>query len=143
MTIATPYNHTAKLILGQEVSITDLKCMLINNATAFSAAHTTVAQASNSGANEISGNGWPAGGQAFAAEAATIVATNGAMLDATDISVLAVGGPIGPALRALILDSISNLVLWNIDFEMSKQADETTNFVVTLSGLGLARLTWA
>lgn len=138
----SPYNHTLKLFLNQEVDVDALKVMLLDGTAAFDATHTSVNQVSNTGAYEVDGNGWDTGGEALASEAVTVVSTSGAMLDAADLEVTATGGAIGPADAALILDATNATPLFFIDFGESKTADEGTPFKVTFNANGLARVTW-
>lgn len=145
MTTINPYNHTAKLLMNGEVSLADLKVMLVDGTTGFSAAHTTLAQATDAGADEVDGAGWDTGGEALAGAAITIVSTSGAMLDATDISVTATAGNIGPAEGAIIYDDdhTDDAPLFYIDFEEEKTADEGTDFKITFDANGIARAAWS
>jgi hypothetical protein len=136
------YNHTAKLFANGDVDIPNLKLMLLNNSASFTAANTTPNQVSNTGAYEVSGNGWAAGGVALAAEAVTTVTTNDAMLDANDVSVTASGGSIGPAYKALVLDATNSYALAFIDFGGSQEAGDGTDFKVVWAAGGLISWTY-
>jgi hypothetical protein len=137
------YNHTAKKLLNKEVTYTTLKIMLLNNSASFTAANTQLSQVSNSGAYQVSGNGWTAGGELLASVAITVVDTDGAMLDCDDVEVEATGGNIGPAYRAVIYDDTdsNDAPLWFIDFGEAKQADSGTPFKITINASGLYRTT--
>lgn len=137
------YNHTAKLLLNKEITLTTLKIMLLNNSASFTAANTTLNQVANSGAYQVSGNGWTAGGITLTSVAVTTVATNGAMLDAADVSVTATGGDIGPAYKAVIYDdSLSgDSPLWFIDFDGAQTAGSGTDFKININANGIARIT--
>lgn len=128
------YNHTAKLFANKEVTFTTLKLMLLNNSASFNAAHTAISSLSS---NEVSGNGWTAGGITLANVAVTTVTTNDAMLDADDVSVTASGGDIGPAYAAVLYDSTSSKPLAYIDFGGLKQAGVGTPLLFQWSASGL------
>lgn len=137
------YNHTAKKLLNKEVTLTTLKVMLLSNTAAFNAANTQLTQVTNAGAYQVSGNGWAAGGPTLAGVAVTIVDTDGAMLDANDVSVDAAGGVIGPAPKAVIYDDsdANDAPLFFIDFGESLQAGDGTPFKITINPNGLMRIT--
>lgn len=135
MPTATLYNHAAKLFANGEVNLADLKLMLLNNHS-FSAAHTNI---SSIEADEVSGAGWDAGGEAIANAAVTTVNTDEAKLDADDVSVTATGGNIGPADGAVIYqDSVGEeYPLVYIDFEGEQTAGEGTPFNVNWNAAGI------
>jgi hypothetical protein len=133
------YNHTPKLFANGEVNLATLKLMLLNNSATFTATHTALTQVA--GANEVSGNGWDAGGEPLANAAVTVVSTNDAKLDADDISVSASGGSIGPAHKAVLYDDTGDLPLAFIDFEGAQEAGVGTPFVVTWNASGI--ITWS
>ncbi len=136
------YDHTVKLMVNKEVTLTTLKVKLLDNTATFSAAQTTVASVDGSGAKEVSGNGWAAGGPTLANVAVTQVTTNDAMLDADDVSVNASGGSIGPAYAALVYDSTSNKPLIYIDFGQSQSAGATTDFKIVWDATGLIKFSY-
>lgn len=133
------YNHTVKKLLNKEIDYTTLKMMLLNNSATFTASHTALASVNNTGAYEVSGNGWTVGGIALASVAVTVVATNDAMLDANDISVTATGGSIGPAYKAVIYDDTGDVPLWFLDFGQVEEAGETTDFKFSFNASGIFR----
>ena len=132
------YNQAAKKFANKEVTFTTLKLMLLNNTATFTAAHTAVSSLSS---NQVSGNGWAAGGVTLTTVAVTLVTTNGAMLDADDISITATGGDIGPAYKAVLYDSTTNDVLLFIDFGEAKQAGTGTPLLVQWHASGI--IGWA
>jgi hypothetical protein len=145
----TPYNHTAKLLL--DLSLTDEAAnfyfMLVDDTTAFDATHTTLAAATDSGADEVSGNGWTVGGENLANLDVTTVDTNDAMIDCDNISVTASGGSIS-APRGIIYVDVGGLgtteyPLWDIDFGETKTATEGNSFQVTLDANGLTRAVYS
>jgi hypothetical protein len=135
------YDHTRKLFANGQVNIGALKVMLIlgGSPTAFDATHTDIDQIS---ADEVSGNGWSAGGEAIANAAVTVVNTNESKLDGDDISVAASGDSIGPADGAVLYADMSpeRYPLFFIDFQGSEEAGDGTNFNVTWNASGIA--TW-
>jgi hypothetical protein len=139
------YNHTRKKLW--DLSLVDeagnFYVMLLDGTTAFSAAHTTVDQASDTGADEVDGNGWDAGGESIADLAVSIVSTSGAKIDATDISVTATGGDIGPASAALIYVDEGGLgstktPLFHLAFDPAKTAALGDPFTIQWDAAGIA-----
>lgn len=139
------YNHTARLIQnGSLIAGDTYKVELLNNSATFVATHTTKANVDNSGAYEVSGNGWTAGGETLANVAISTVTTNDAMFDADDISKTASGGSIGPAYKAVILNSTDgNIPLAFIDFGAAQTAGVGTAFIIQWSANGIFSLTAA
>lgn len=137
------YNHTAKLLLNKELALTTFKVMLLNNSATFDATDTALTDVTNAGAYQVSGNGWDSGGETLSNVAVTVVATDGAMIDADDLAITATGGDIGPAYKAVIYDDThaSDAPLWFIDFGESKTAGVGTDFRVTFNANGIARVT--
>lgn len=140
----TPYNHTLKKLANQEFNLSALKVMLVNQdaVTGFSAANTTLAQALSGSQDEVSGNGWAAGGEALDSAAVTTVTTNDAKFDADDISKTATGGNIGPAYGAIIYDDsdADDAPLAMINFGQHEEAGETTDFKIIWPAGGI--ITW-
>lgn len=128
------YNHTAKLFANGDVTLAGLKFMLTNNYT-FAATETVL---TNPTAAEVDGNGWDTGGEAIGSAAVTVVTTNDAKLDGSDISVTASGGAIGPADGGVIHDGTYPLAY--VDFGEEKTADSGTPFNVVFNASGI--LTW-
>lgn len=135
------YNHTAKKLFGNEVTLSTLKVMLLNNSATFTASHTTLNQVSNTGAYEVSGNGWDAGGEALSSVASTTIDTDGAMLDADDLAVPATGAGISGAYKAVIYDDTGDEPLWFIDFGEERTAAAGTDFRFIFSASGIVRVT--
>jgi hypothetical protein len=136
------YDHTVKLLVNKEVTLTTLKVKLLDNTASFSASQTTVAAVDGSGAKEVSGNGWASGGPTLANVAVTQVTTNDAMLDADDVTQTASGGSIGPAYAALVYDSTSSKPLIYIDFGQSQSAGATTDFKIIWDATGLIKFSY-
>jgi hypothetical protein len=133
------YDHTLKLLANKEVTYTTLKVKLLDNTASFVAADATVNAVDGTGTKEVSGNGWASGGPTLASVAVTTVTTNDAMLDATDVSVTASGGSIGPAYAALVYDSTSSKPLIYIDFGQAQSAGDTTDFKIVWDATGLIK----
>jgi hypothetical protein len=137
------YNHTAKLFANSQVTLAALKAMLVGASYTFDATETAMTTAQ---AQEVSGNGWAAGGEAIASAAVTQVTTNDAMLDGDDISKTATGGAIGPASGVVVYDSTgagysTRRPLFYYAFPSAKTADSGTPFVITWHANGIARWT--
>lgn len=138
------YNHTAKKLLNSEVTLASLKFMLLDNTATFDATDTTLTDvAGSANAKEVDGNGWTTGGEAVASAAITTVDTDGAMLDAADITVTATGGSIGPAYAGVIYDDADtdDQPLWYVDFGTGETAGTGTDFKVTFNASGIFRVT--
>jgi hypothetical protein len=142
------YNHTAKKLL--DLSMVDeaanFYVMLLDNTTEFSAAHTTVAAASDSGNDEVDGNGWTTGGENLENVAVTTVDTNDAMIDCDNVSVTATGGAIGPASAAIVYVDEGNAgttlsPLFHVLFDSARTATEGNPFNVNIHANGLSRHT--
>lgn len=135
------YDHTANLLQSATLAAADTyKVKLLNNSAVFTAANTTIAQVDNSGAYEVSGNGWTSGGETLASVAITVTGTNDSMFDAADISVTASGGAIGPAYKALLYNSTDSKPLAFIDFGGAKTADDGTPFKINWNASGIFRV---
>lgn len=121
------YNHTTKLFLGQQVDLSNVKVMLLNDdmAALFDPADTDI---SDVDAAEVFGNGWAEGGEVLADLAAITVMTNDALLTATNISKTPTDGDIGPAPSAVFYDATSGKLLSFNDFGETKQAGVGTLF---------------
>ena len=132
------YNHTARQLLDGALTpgSTTLKVLLLEATAAFDATHATVAAVTNSGAHEVSGNGWPAGGVEVEYLNAITVNTRDARLTCNDVSVTADGGAIA-ATYALVYRVVSGgddvPLLW-IDFGGEQSAADTFNFEITWGG---------
>ena len=124
------YDHTTFLIVNKAVTFTTLKVKLLDNTATFTATNTAVSQVDGSGAKEVSGNGWVAGGPTLSNVVVTQVTTNDAQISADNVTVTATGGSIGPAYAALVYDSTSNKPLLYIDFGQSQSAGATTDFKI-------------
>lgn len=132
------YNHTRKLFANGDVNIANLKVILVGSGYTFSATETAMTTIN---AQEVSGNGWTAGGEAVANAALTVTNTNEAKLDGDDISVTATGGDIGPATQLVVYDATNNYPLFQYSFASSQTAGDGTPFNVTWNASGIA--TWA
>lgn len=138
------YNHTEKLLANKEITYTTLKVQLLDSNAAFTATHTALTSVNNSGAYEVSGNGWTAGGETLANVAVTTVTTNDAKLDADDVSVTASGGDIGPTTACVIYDDTeaSDAPLWYVDFDGAQTAGVGTDFIITWNAAGIKTWTY-
>lgn len=128
------YNHTRKLFTNGDVAIGSLKAMLVNTYT-FDATQTVMTDIET---DEVSGNGWTAGGEALANAAVTTASTSASRLDADDISVTATGGDIGPATGLVVYDSsVNDYPLFYFEFASAQTAGDGTPFNVTWNANGI------
>ena len=142
------YNHSAAKFADQTFDLANLKVMLLDATPTFNGAHTQLSQvAGAANANEVSGNGWPAGGVTLANAAVSAVALNDATvndskLDGDDIVQAASGGLIGPAEAAVIYDDTdaNDAPVAFIDFDGAQSAGDTTDFKITWNANGI--VTW-
>jgi hypothetical protein len=137
------YDHSVKLLVNKEVTLTTLKVKLLDATATFSASDTTVTAVDSAGTKEVSGNGWTTGGLTLASVVVTQVTTNDAMLDANDATATATGGTIGPAFAALVYDSTSNKPLVYIDFGQAQSAGNTTDFKIVWDANGLIKFSYS
>ena len=136
------YNSSIRRLVGQQVNFLTLKLMLLDNNAVFNATHTTLSGPAGPGnANQVSGNGWTAGGELVSNVTVTTVDTNDAMLDAENVIKKALGGPIGPAHKAVLYDDsdTNDGPLVFVDFGEPITAGENTDFLVAWSEMGILR----
>ncbi len=137
------YNGVTAALANGTLASGTFKLELLNDSATFTAANTTKTQVDNGAAYEVSGNGWDVGGETIADWAISTVTTNDAKIDATDISVTATGGAIGPAYKALLYkDDTSDTLIAFINFGESKTADTGTDFKVTWNDSGIITITY-
>lgn len=87
------YDHNAyRFATGANSASDTYKVILLSASASFGASHTTTSQVTNSGAWEVSGNGWASGGVALSNVTLTLSNTDEATFDANDVSVLISGG---------------------------------------------------
>jgi hypothetical protein len=133
------YNHTLTLFLNQQVDLENLFVMLLDNDATFVATHTSIDDVAGQDSdgtriNEVFGNGWDLGGEQLLYPLFTAVVADGdaiandSLLDATDITVTATGGAIGPAYKAAIYDKTSEKVLFFYDLGEDQTAGQDTDF---------------
>jgi len=136
----TLYNQTARDFAdGSHPASNTFKVALLDASGTVTATNTVWSDVS---ANEVSGNGWTAGGETLASVSVTTITTNDSKFDAADISVTAIGGAIGPAENAVIYDaSDSNSLIAHIAFGEAKTADTGTDFKITWNASGI--FTWS
>lgn len=128
------YNHTRNLIQSGAVDLDALRVMLVSTQYSFSASATNMAGIT---AEEISGNGWPAGGPLIANVTSTVTDTNASALDGDNISVTATGGDIGPAAGLVVWDATNDRPLFYYEFPEPQTAGAGTDFNVTWHADGI------
>lgn len=139
MSTVTAYNHFLKLAMNKELTLTNLKAMLLDNTATFTASETAM---TNLTGHEVSGNGWDSGGEVLQSVSVSIFNTNGANLDAADLSILASGGDIGPARKCVIYDATGSWPLIFYDFEADKTAASGSSFLLRVHTDGLLKLNY-
>ena len=139
VTIST-YNGAIAHLLDVGADGMSVKVELLDNNATFTATHTAKDSVDNTGAYEVSGNGWAAGGQALTV-VSTLVTTNDAIVDGTDIDVTATGDVI-TAYKALVYDDTdaSDKPLFFVDFGEVQTAGVGTSFKFTLNVDGLMKV---
>lgn len=124
---ATIYNAGVKDLLSSGVDLDNLKIMLLNDEALFNGANTTVDQVTDSGAFEVSGFGWEAGG-ALLEEARYEVDSSGqTSLHFKSVYRNIIGGILEPS-KALIYDATSNKPFVFIDFDGKRVAETGERF---------------
>ena len=132
-----------RFVNGSNSAADTYKLELLNDSATFTASHTAKSAVDNSGAYEVSGNGWTVGGETLANAAISVANTNDAKFDADDIEVTATGGAIGAAYKALLYNATdSNYPVAFIDFGEAKTADVGTPFKVTWNAAGIVTFTY-
>lgn len=133
------YNHTAKRFAdGSNISSDVYKLMLCTAAT-FNAANTTLASVTKTEVAEAFG--YTTGGATVSGLLVTTLGTNGAKLDATDVSWTAVGGSITASYAILYNASdLDNPPVAFIDFGEVETAGAGTDFLVVWNTSGI--FTW-
>jgi hypothetical protein len=148
------YNSTLRRLLAKEVSLTDLKVMLLTDDAVFDATDTSLDEVAGalSGspserANEAYGNGWAQGGEILTTVSVSTVSTSSARVSADNVSVVASGGPIPSvaAYKAVIYDDADadKAPLLFITFDSPRQAGEGTNFLISWNASGIIQVQWA
>lgn len=131
--VTTQYNHTARKFLAQDVNLSALTVMLLNANATFNATHTTLTQvAGAANVNQVSGNGWTAGGEVFANVQVVTTTTDDAQLIGDDIRVRATGGNIGPARAFVVYDNsdANDAPLFYVQFSEDVYAGPGTDFLI-------------
>lgn len=138
MTIIAFYDHTRALFAAGEVELAALKAMLVYRYT-FNPKETDIEAARD---HEFALNGWPRGGEPLVASV-EIVDVHDAVLTALDISVLATGGPIGPADGAVVYQDLParRSPLFHVDFGEDELAGAGFPFEIAWHPKGIARWT--
>jgi len=131
------YNHTKKLFAEGAYTIANLKVVLVSGYS-FLPSETALTAIT---AAEVSGNGWPVGGEVIANATLTITTTDDATLDGDNISVTATGGDIGPADALVIVDATSGKPLLYSVFPSTQTAGVGTPLLVTWAAAGIVQ--WA
>lgn len=136
MTIALPYNHTARRFMaGQNLASHTYRLQLCSAAT-FDATNTTLVSVPRT---QVAGvNGYTTGGQGLNNVTITTVSTSAARFDADDVIWTASGGSIAAEFAILYNDTDDDdAPLLFIDFEEVKTAADGIEFLVGWSTSGI------
>ena len=133
------YNHTLQRIADAKNAPGDTyKLKLYTNSVTFDATDTTLA-AAESGATEVSGNGWPAGGFTLVDVEATVFDTNGVKLDADDIIQAISGGDLGPYRQYILYNDTDAddppLALFTRDGDLTVDDGNSAGFIWDTDGI--------
>ena len=137
------YNHTANLFMSGGITSGDtFTVMLLNSSAVFTASHTALDSVSNSGAYEVSGNGWTTGGEVIANVTIDTDDTDSAMLDGDNISVTITGGALGPFTAYVIYATTlaGDLPLGYISLDTPMTVSENNAAVIDWSASGIIRI---
>lgn len=105
MAAAQPYNHTLNLLMSGQSPVTNtFKIALLNASASFNAAHTTLAQVTSSGANEVTGTGWSAGGIALTGVKVETINVNGVHWTCDEMNFTAQSGGLANIRSGVIYD---------------------------------------
>lgn len=138
----TPYNHARALVLSGQIDWSTLRVMLLDGHTQ----DPTDTDLSGIEGDEVHGNGWNEGGEAVGSPTVTIISTNGAKIDGSDVVVAATGGAIGPSDGAvLVADDFTDPTpvprpLAYIDHDEELTALTGANFAVRWNAGGIVTL---
>ena len=132
------YNHTLYLFVTGAVNVANMKVLLLSDDAEFDPTDTAVNDVTNTGAWEVSGNGWDSGGEALSGVAWSVVNSADVMLDGNDLSVTATGGKIGPA--AAVLLAVGTYPLFYQEFDSPEEAGIGTPFLISINASGIVRI---
>jgi hypothetical protein len=116
--------------------------VLLSSSATHDATDVTFNDVTSTGANEVSGNGWDAGGEALSGVAVTTVNTDDAKWTADTLTVLITGGDLTFRNYAII-NTTDNCALCFIERTADVTFYEDTNGVLTWPTDGIISLTKA
>jgi hypothetical protein len=133
------YNHTMlRFGTGANAAGDTYKLKLYTNSVTFDATDTTLA-AAESGATEVSGNGWPAGGFTLTGVEIVVHDTNGFKFDAADVLQAISGGDLGPYRQYIIYNDTDTdnpqLALFTRDADITVENGNSAGFIWDASGI--------
>lgn len=147
-TTITPYNHTSRLFFSGKMPVdsSEFRLVLLDSDASFTAGHESLAEVlddGEGGTHEVSGNGWSSGGEVLSGVTVKTVSTNGAMFDASDVSVTAMGDITAYAAVLYGVHDSTNYPLFYIDFGEAKTATSGNPFNVIWDVAGVWRIAFA
>ena len=131
------YNQTASLVMqGKLATSNTFKVMLLDSDATFNPAHTKFTDVSS---DEVSGNGWTAGGETLANAGITIVTTDDAKFDADDVSVVATPAAITASAAVIGVDDGAGGydLLAFVDFGVEQTAEAGNVFSIIWDANGI------
>jgi hypothetical protein len=134
------YNHNAARFAAGLNAVGDTyKVVLLSSSATHDATDVTFNDVTNTGAWEVSGNGWDAGGEALSGVAVTTVNTDDAKWTADTLTVLITGGDVTFRHYAII-NTTDNCVVCFIERTSDVTFYEDTNGVLTWPADGIISL---
>lgn len=140
----TLYNHTVSRFASGANAVGDTYKINLYSVFDFDAADTTKALAEGGATQLSTANGYTQDDKALSDVAVSVVTTNDAKFDATDVSWTASGGDIGPASYALIYNDTDadDPPVAYIAFGEAKTANTGTPFNITWDAAGIVTFTY-
>jgi hypothetical protein len=138
------FNHTLSKFLDGSFAVGDTYKLKLYSALTPDLTDTTLAAVDAGGTEATTGTGYTAGGATLASVAVTIVSTNGAQLDAADVSWTASGGTIAASHGVIYNDTdADDPPVAVINFDGTQTAGDGTNFNVNFNASGILTLSAA
>lgn len=140
MATAKAYLNLAKNIFAKQVDFNGDTIKVALLTSGYTPAQTTHAVWSDVSANEVTGTGYTAGGQALASKTVTLDTTNKVLVLSAANTTWA--SSTITARYVVLYDSASNALIGYVDL-VSDQSSNNGNFVVQWDATGIVRLTVA
>lgn len=137
------YNHTVSRFASGANAVGDIYKINLYSALTFDATHTTKAAVDAAATQLSTANGYTQNDKALADVAVSVVSTNDAKFDATDVQWTASGGDIGPASYAMVYNDTDadDAPVCVVNFGEAKTAGTGTTFNITWNASGIFTFT--